>query len=216
MFKHLIAKLTIFLAALLALAQTAPAILVETEIPASAIKLTASSVYQGQVPARLLDGSGLNGDTHDNHNYAGTMWHTTENPTVSAVAGIKAPAWVRFDFAKPQSFEKILIWNHNQAGLTDRGFRKTKILGTVDGASWLPLAELDFFETLVHFEQAESSVELNYYKRRLDQLRIGKPKSSARQKLSKLLSSAFFPAVFTKVVFLDSIFFCLNFFLERS
>ena len=140
----MITRLTLFSAALLLVVHTAAAILVETEIPASNIKPTASSVYQGsQVPARLIDGSGLNGETHDNSSYGGTMWHMAENPAASTVAGIKVPAWVRFDFAKPQSFEKILIWNHNQANLTDRGFRKTKILGTVDGTAWLPLAELE-------------------------------------------------------------------------
>ena len=139
----MITRLTLFSAAVLLVVQTAAAILVETEIPASNIKATASSVYQGsQVPARLIDGSGLIGETHDNSSYAGTMWHTAENPATAAVAGIRAPAWVRFDFSKPQAFDKMLIWNHNQAGLTDRGFRKTKILGTVDGTAWLPLAEL--------------------------------------------------------------------------
>ena len=140
----MITRLSVFSAAWVLVAQTASAILVETEIPATEIKLTASSVYQGaQVPARLIDGSGLQGDVHDNQDYGGTMWHTAENPPASAVAGITASAWVRFDFAKPQWFERILIWNHNQVGLTDRGFRKTKILGTVDGTSWLPLAELE-------------------------------------------------------------------------
>ena len=131
------------LATLLAAGQ-AWAIPVETEIPAAEIKPTASSVYHGsQVPGRLIDGSGLNGDVHDNNNYAGTMWHTEDNPPAAPIAGIPAAAWVRFDFAKPQSFDKILIWNHNQAGLTDRGFRKTRILGTVDGTAWLPLASLE-------------------------------------------------------------------------
>jgi hypothetical protein len=37
----------------------------------------------------------------------------------------------------------MLIWNHNQAGLTDRGFRNTKILGTADGITWHPLAALE-------------------------------------------------------------------------
>ena len=138
MIKHIIA-----LTALLASAR-AFAIPIETEIPATDIKPTASSVYHGtQVPAHLIDGSGLIGDHHDNNNYAGTMWHTEETPAVSAIAGITAPAWVRLDFAAPRTFDKILVWNHNQAGLTDRGFRKTRILGTVDGTTWIPLADLE-------------------------------------------------------------------------
>ena len=120
------------------------AIPIEIEIPAAAIKPTASSTYQaGQGVQHLIDGSGLNGATHDNNDYAGTMWHTDLNPAASDIAGVHAAAWVRFDFPQPQSFEKMLIWNHNQAGKTDRGFRKTKILGTTDGGTWTALAELE-------------------------------------------------------------------------
>ncbi len=133
------------LVALLALALVARAIPVEVAVPAADIKPTASSTYQAdQVVQHLIDGSGLNGETHDNHQYANTMWHTAEQPAATAVAGIESPAWVRFDFAAPQTIEKILIWNHNQAGLTDRGFRKTRLLGTANGMTWLPLAALEF------------------------------------------------------------------------
>ena len=134
----------IALTVILTLPLTGKAVVLAAEIPANAIKVTASTTFgPGQAAQHLIDGTGLNGETHDNSNYAGTMWHTVENPAASAVAGIKAPAWSRFDFAKPQSFDKILIWNHNEAGLTDRGFRKIKILGTVNGTAWLPLAELE-------------------------------------------------------------------------
>ena len=32
-----------------------------------------------------------------------------------------------------------MIWNHNQANLTTRGFRKTRIYGTTNGTDWFPL-----------------------------------------------------------------------------
>ena len=63
------------------------------------------------------------------------MWHSVEKPAPTAPAeGLApSPAWVRFDFTRPQTFDSIHIWNHNQANLTDRGFRKTRIYGSSDG-----------------------------------------------------------------------------------
>src|SRR5208283_1605508 len=45
-----------------------------------------------------------------------------------------------------QRLESIHIWNHNQANLTDRGFRRTRLLGSVDGASWFALTATDVIE----------------------------------------------------------------------
>jgi hypothetical protein len=130
--------------AVIGLSSVASSMVIETEVPASAIKATASNIYgSGQSPQHLIDGSGMNGNLHDNDQYANTMWHTVEQPAAALIAGIQSPAWVRFDFATPQIVGKILIWNHNQANLTDRGFRQTKILGTVDGTVWLPLVAME-------------------------------------------------------------------------
>jgi alpha-mannosidase len=127
--------------ALLTSAGVLLAVPVETEIPAADIKPTASSVYSPQQDVtHLVNGAGMTGDTHDNNGGAGTMWHSVENPAASAIAGVQSPAWVRFDFANPETFDEILIWNHNQAGLTDRGFRRTHVLGTSDGSHWVAIA----------------------------------------------------------------------------
>ena len=127
---------------LVILSPTLRAVWIENEIPADAITVVASSEFGPEQAARhLTDGSGMEGDLHDNDPSAQTMWHTAEGaaPT-SAAAGLPAsPAWARFDFAPPRKFDSIHIWNHNQAGLTDRGFRKTRIFGTTDGASWFAL-----------------------------------------------------------------------------
>ena len=130
--------------AVVCLTSISSAMIIETEVSSDVITITASSTYSALQPAQhLINGSGLKGDIHDNDGGAGTMWHTVESPATSPVVGIQSPAWVRFDFATPQTVSKVLIWNHNQAGLTDRGFRKTKILGTVDGSTWSPLTELE-------------------------------------------------------------------------
>jgi hypothetical protein len=117
---------------------------IDVEIQAADIQPTASSTHgSSQQVTNLVNGSGLSGDLHENSGNAVTMWHTVENSAASAVAGIQAPAWVRFDFERPVSLDKIRIWNHNQQFLTDRGFRKTSILGTVDGTSWKMLIETE-------------------------------------------------------------------------
>lgn len=63
----------------------------------------------------------------------------------------------------------------------------------------LPQGELDFFEALVHQNQAETPAEKKFYERRLEQLRLGKPLSSARIKVSRLLSNAYFPAILLSI-----------------
>ncbi len=128
---------------------SARAVWIEHELPMNAVTVTASSEYSpAQTPQHLIDGSGMQDGTHDNNGSAQTMWHTTEKPApTSAAAGLPAsPAWVRFDFQQPQKFDSIHIWNHNQAGLTDRGFRRTRIFGSVDGVSWFALISPEVIE----------------------------------------------------------------------
>ncbi|MFO1492555.1 MAG: glycoside hydrolase family 38 C-terminal domain-containing protein [Kiritimatiellia bacterium] len=105
---------------LAAASPSASAVTMEEEIPAGLITVTASSAYGERQAARhLVDGSGLTGDRHDADAGANTMWHTTENPT---------NVWVRFDFSQPQTIAALRVWNHNQAGCTDRGFRSMRIV----------------------------------------------------------------------------------------
>jgi hypothetical protein len=108
----------------------------------STIKVTASSIYGGQqTPEHLVNGDGMVGAFHDSAVQAETMWHTQNSPASQPpAAGLPpAPAWVRFDFARPKRLDKILIWNLNQINLTNRGFRTTHIYGTSDGSTWKPL-----------------------------------------------------------------------------
>ena len=117
-------------------------------MPARAITVTASSAFGSEMPQRLINGAGLLGALHDNDGGAATMWHTVVNPSRSEPApGLPAsPAWVRFDFARPRRVESLLVWNHNQANLTDRGFRKTRIYGSADGVTWRPLTSPEVIE----------------------------------------------------------------------
>jgi hypothetical protein len=133
-------------ALLLAACLSAPALAVPVaeQVPAAGMKATASSTFSpGQAPERLLDNSGLaDGDRHDNEGSAATMWHTAvgAKPSSPAAGLPEYAAWVRLDFAAPQNMDTLLVWNHNQAGMTDRGFRDTVAYGTTDGKQWFPLA----------------------------------------------------------------------------
>jgi hypothetical protein len=122
---------------------------IEEEIPAKVITVTASSQYGAEQAARhLVDGAGMQRGVHDNDGSSRTMWHTAQRPApTSAAAGLPAsPAWVRFDFAQPHPFDSIHIWNDNQANLTDRGFRMTRIFGSADGTTWFALTSPDVIE----------------------------------------------------------------------
>jgi hypothetical protein len=85
-------------------------------IPANLITVNASSVFSpDQIARHLVDGSGMVGAVHDNSYAENSMWQSIERPATQSPAPglVPSPAWVRFDFAQPQKFESILIWNHN-------------------------------------------------------------------------------------------------------
>jgi hypothetical protein len=133
----------------LAFACPAQTISIEQEIPAPVISVAASSEYSASQSARhLIDGSGLANGRHDNQAGAQTMWHSTFKPAPQPPASglAPSPAWVKFDFAQPQKFDAIRIWNHNQANLTDRGFRHTRVYGSTDGTAWFPLTSPETVE----------------------------------------------------------------------
>lgn len=118
-------------------------------VPAGWVSVTASSTHSPQQAAQhLIDGSGMVGAVHDNDRPAGTMWHTSGLPSATRPApGIPAsPAWVRFDFAHPAKIESLLIWNHNQLNYANRGFRATRLYGSVDGANWMPITAPEVIE----------------------------------------------------------------------
>ena len=128
---------------------TVQAAWIEDEIATNVITVTASSEHGPQQTVKhLVDGSGMQGSVHDNDGSSQTMWHTAERPPPTRPAeGLPAsPAWVRFDFAQPQKFDSIHLWNHNQANLTDRGFRKARLFGSAEGTTWFALTTPDVVE----------------------------------------------------------------------
>jgi hypothetical protein len=115
-------------------------------VPVNQITVTASSVYASE--QHLINGVGMQGAAHDNNGGAETMWHTQRVSSAQPPANGLAPAmaWVKFDFATPEPVSSVLIWNHNQEKLTDRGFRKTRIYGSSDGVTWNSLTSSEVIE----------------------------------------------------------------------
>jgi TPR repeat protein len=119
---------------------------VSSSVPSYQIQVHASSQYgDNQDVKHLIDGAGMNGEFHDNSGPASTMWQSRENPKPSAPAPLlpRSPAWVRFNFSMPRYVEAFKIWNHNQANLTNRGFKHARIYGTSDGVEWFLLTSAD-------------------------------------------------------------------------
>src|ERR1700722_6177704 len=141
--------ITLVFSAALFSGSAARAIWIVGDLPGAGITVKVSSQFGADQGARhLIDGAGLRGELHDNDASAQSMWHTDgHSPATAAAQGLPtAPAWVRFDFAQPERFDSIAIWNHNQADLTDRGFRRTRIFGTADGAQWVSLTSSEIIE----------------------------------------------------------------------
>jgi TPR repeat protein len=115
-------------------------------VPSSQITVTASSQYSsGQDVHNLINGKGLLRGFHDNNGSAQTMWQSVSKPAPQPPAqGLApSPAWVKFDFDVPENLASILVWNHNQAGLTDRGFKEADFWGSSDGVNWFHLTSSD-------------------------------------------------------------------------
>lgn len=122
-----------------AAAQTGKSVLIETEVVPG--KVSASSEYgAAQTVRNLINGSGLADGRHDANGGAATMWHTVENPPATVPApGVPASrGWVRFDFDGDAgvAVSSILVWNHHQAGLTNRGLRKLRVYASGAGGIW--------------------------------------------------------------------------------
>jgi alpha-mannosidase len=136
---------------LLVSAARVAAVEVTTRIAPDEIKLSASGSWGGVSPQHAIDDAGMNDDDrHDNEHQSGTSWHTAMKPEATTPApGVPAaPAWLRFDFKEAKPLGKCLIWNHNQANQTDRGFRHAQLFVTTDGVKWeaVKVGGLDTFE----------------------------------------------------------------------
>ncbi len=74
----------------------------------------------------VIDPSNILYSTHDNAYNANSMWHGADGVT---------KADLTFTFATPVNLSHLLIWNHNQQNLTDRGVKEMEVFyaETADG-----------------------------------------------------------------------------------
>jgi hypothetical protein len=104
-------------------------------VPIGAVSATATSMSEGQSPANLVDGSGLNPD--DGHsNLQEFMW-------LSEAADLN-PA-VTFTFARREKLDKVHVWNHNTQteSILGFGFKDVLIESSVDGTTWTEVATME-------------------------------------------------------------------------
>ena len=125
-----------------------PEIVLPTEdaIHDTRIVATASSMYEGNnSPQNTVNGKGLNWETllHDNHSHAWTMWHADGNTDLDSAHPNTTIGyeWIRFVFDKTYPLGTMWVWNQNQSGLTNRGFKKVYIEYTTDGQNWSTLMD---------------------------------------------------------------------------
>lgn len=74
----------------------------------------------------VIDSSNILYSTHDNAYNATSMWHSADGVT---------KADLTFTFRSPVTISHLLIWNHNQQNLTDRGVKEMEVFyaETADG-----------------------------------------------------------------------------------
>jgi len=102
------------------------------------VSATASTFFSpDQDPVNLINDSGFGTDrgigaVHDNNVGAGTMWHSS--------GGVVDDESLLFDLGVTHSqLEAAIVWNHNQAGLTERGVDEMEILVSPDNVSFTSL-----------------------------------------------------------------------------
>ena len=111
------------------------------------ITATASSEYIAQTPAsNTIDLSGMSSSLH-NATYT-DMWLSKADTASGA-------HWIHYEFDKAYHMDRMIIWNYNQAGVSERGIRHCTIEYSFGGTNWTTLyADLEI-------NQAPGSA--NYY-----------------------------------------------------
>ncbi|MCF7972778.1 MAG: discoidin domain-containing protein [Phycisphaerae bacterium] len=101
-------------------------------IPVDVNNVTASSSVAKNPPSMIVNGSGLDGDTHSTNGEA--MW-LSGSPDL-------AP-WLMFEFDSTQKLDKMLIWNSNSSSEAFIGWsiKDVTIEYSVDGVDWTVLAD---------------------------------------------------------------------------
>ncbi|MCW1923148.1 hypothetical protein OKA05_11340 [Luteolibacter arcticus] len=111
-------------------------------VSSAEISITSSSSYSGIQVVNVINGSGLNAASlqHDNEINSATMWHSAAGaaPSKPDPALPVGKAWLRLDLAQAKPLGSCRIWNHNQTGMTDRGFRHVRAFVSSDGSTFKP------------------------------------------------------------------------------
>ncbi len=120
-------------------------------IDSSDITATASSMYgDKRHPQNVVSGLGIYDSDELLHSDAlDTMWmNSWGHDAGSTPGGLSCHVWIQFEFDKIYSLDKIWVWNHNQAGLSNRGLRNVTIEYSTNASNWSTLGQYEFAEAL--------------------------------------------------------------------
>ena len=93
----------------------------------------AETSFDGRPPSRAVDGSGLTGDTHDTDTSHMWMGSNTGNGGGRAYAN-----WFAVDFGDTKSVGLVKIWNYNQSGYMNRGFKGVEVYVATQADAFSP------------------------------------------------------------------------------
>lgn len=122
---------------------------VQSTVPSSAIKISASSEFRGSEAIFAVNGSGMNRHFHQSDHLGKNMWLSeVSEKTVQARPGTKKGAvWLLAEFDKVRKIESLDIWNYNQDNFLNRGLKKVYFQYSNNGTEWQTLRNglSDFF-----------------------------------------------------------------------
>jgi hypothetical protein len=102
------------------------------------ITATASSSHPSRVPARCINGSGLDALTglkHDRSFDTGfiTRHDTDSAPNMPHEGCVNGKHWIEFEFDKIYSLGELWVWNYNEVNYAPRGWKDVSIQYSVVG-----------------------------------------------------------------------------------
>ena len=99
---------------------------IQSPVPSSEIKISASSESRGLEAIFAINGSGMNHHFHQSDRLGKNMWLSeVSEKTVQARPGTrKGSVWLLAEFDKVRKIESLDIWNYNQDNFLNRGLKK--------------------------------------------------------------------------------------------
>ena len=93
----------------------------------------AETSFDGRLPSQAVNGAGMTGATHDNTTSNMWMGKNSGNGDSRAYAN-----WFAVKFETKQTLGQVKIWNYNQSGYVNRGFKAVDVYVATDKDAFKP------------------------------------------------------------------------------